>query len=130
LRQFPVDELHVAVGRRIRAARQERHLSLAELGGEELSRSFLSLVERGQTRISLRALAIVAHRLGLPLSYFVEEPPILRDLTEANLDHVTAAVAYSRLLYSRGEIEQAFRYALWAAEVRIRSSPTDHVSLR
>ena len=105
-------------------------MSLAELGGEELSRSFLSLVERGQTRISLRALAIVAHRLGLPLSYFVEEPPILRDLAEANLGHVTAAVAYSRLLYSRGEIEQAFRYALWAAEVRIHSSPTDHVSRR
>ncbi len=108
------------MGRRIRAARQERRLSLAQLGGQELSRSFLSLVERGQTRISLRALAIVAQRLGLPLSYFVEEPPVLRDLAEANLDHVTAAVAYSRLLYGRGELEQAFHYALWAAEVRIR----------
>jgi transcriptional regulator with XRE-family HTH domain len=33
----------------------------------------LSLVERGKSRISLRALAIVARRLELPISYFLED---------------------------------------------------------
>jgi tetratricopeptide (TPR) repeat protein len=46
-------------------------MSLAQLGGEDLSRSFLSLVETGRSRISLRALAIVANRLDLPISYFL-----------------------------------------------------------
>jgi tetratricopeptide (TPR) repeat protein len=60
------------VGQRIRAARQERQLSLAQLGGKDLSRSFLSLVELGRSRISLKALSIVANRLELPMSYFLE----------------------------------------------------------
>src|SRR5579872_2012905 len=60
------------VGKRIRDARIERGLSLAQLGGEDLSRSFLSLVELGRSRISLRALKIVADRLELPLGYFLD----------------------------------------------------------
>src|SRR5947209_17927876 len=60
------------VGKRIRAARQSRGMSLAQVGGTDLSRSFLSLVELGRSRISLKALAIVADRLDLPMSYFLE----------------------------------------------------------
>jgi len=60
------------VGKRIREARVERGLSLAQLGGEDLSRSFLSLVELGRSRISLRALKIVADRLELPVGYFLD----------------------------------------------------------
>lgn len=62
------------LGQRIRAARQERGLSLAQVGGQDLSRSFLSAVEHGRTRISLRALSIVAERLGRPMSYFLDTP--------------------------------------------------------
>ena len=54
----------VELGRRIRAARLEKGMTLAQVGGQDLSRSFLSTVEHGRTRISLRALSIVAHRLG------------------------------------------------------------------
>src|SRR2546423_463909 len=61
------------VGTRIRAARLERGMSLADLGGEDLSRGFLSLVERGRSRISLRALAIVADRLSLPMTHFLRD---------------------------------------------------------
>jgi transcriptional regulator with XRE-family HTH domain len=68
------DELHQTIGKRIREARQGRHMSLEQLGGELLSRSFLSQVERGRSRISLRALGIVASRLELPLSYFIDGP--------------------------------------------------------
>lgn len=64
------------LGIRIRAARQARQMTLAELGGPDLSRSFLSLVERGKSRISLRALAIVARKLDLPVSYFLDQPGV------------------------------------------------------
>ena len=69
------DLLGADVGRRIRQARLERGMSLAQLGGEDLSRSFISLVELGRSRISLRALAILAERLELPLSYFLDDVP-------------------------------------------------------
>lgn len=64
------DEISHEIGRRIRRARQDQGLTLAQLGGSELSRSFLCAVELGRSRISLRALEIVARRLGLPVSHF------------------------------------------------------------
>jgi len=81
------------VGQRIRALRLERGLSLAQLGGDDLSRSFLSLVELGRSRISLRALAIVAQRLDQPISYFLDgaadstaaRAELLLDQAEASL---------------------------------------------
>jgi transcriptional regulator with XRE-family HTH domain len=110
--------LQLRVGERIRLARRQRGLSLAELGNEALSRSFLSLVERGRTRISLRALELVADRLELPLGYFVDEQPDLSAFDPARVDHVKAAIAYSRLQAARGNLLEAWRYALWAAEAK------------
>jgi tetratricopeptide (TPR) repeat protein len=56
-------------------------MSLAQLGGQDLSRSFLSSVEHGRSRISVRALSIVADHLGLPLSYFLDSPAESREAT-------------------------------------------------
>ena len=94
-------------------------MTLAELGGEELSRSFLSAVEHGRTRISLRALAIVAARLKRPIGYFVDDPPAMEGSSHVQIDHAEAALAYSRLLRNRGETERALEYALWAAQARL-----------
>ncbi|MBV9279411.1 MAG: tetratricopeptide repeat protein [Chloroflexi bacterium] len=89
-----IDVLAADVGQRIRAARQERGMSLAQLGGQDLSRSFLSLVELGRSRISLRALTIVAERLGLPVSYFLEGAPGSSDgSVELTLNRAEAALA-------------------------------------
>jgi tetratricopeptide (TPR) repeat protein len=74
------DLLAADVGQRIRAARLERGMSLAQLGGEDLSRSFLSLVELGRSRISLRALAIVAERLDRPIAYFLAGDMMSREV--------------------------------------------------
>ncbi|HEX6508580.1 MAG TPA: tetratricopeptide repeat protein [Chloroflexota bacterium] len=68
-----IDVLAADVGQRIRAARKARGMSLADVGRGDLTRSFLSLVELGRSRISLRALSIVADRLDLPISYFLED---------------------------------------------------------
>src|SRR5919199_1901413 len=88
------------LGRRVRAARHERGLSLAQVGGEELSRSFLSTVEHGRTRISLRALSIVADRLGRPISYFLDNadssPATDQALTELMLDEVERVIGEQR----------------------------------
>jgi tetratricopeptide (TPR) repeat protein len=74
-----IDVLAADVGQRIRAARKARGMSLADVGRDDLTRSFLSLVELGRSRISLRALSIVAERLDLPISYFLEDTSTARD---------------------------------------------------
>ena len=90
----PVDMLAAEIGRRIRAARLERGMSLADLGGNELTRSFLSQVELGRSRISLKALAMVADRLGLPISHFLDNSIQARDgSAEWALDRAEVALA-------------------------------------
>lgn len=87
------NHLAADVGQRIRAARLEQGLSLAQLGGEDLSRSFLSLVELGRSRISLQALSIVARRLNLPVSYFLDGSADSTGLAaELALDHAEQAL--------------------------------------
>lgn len=95
-------------------------MSLAQLGGHELSRGFLSLVESGRSGVSLRALAIIASRLKLPITYFVDEAPLLpQSMTGVSVDHAEAAFAYSLYLRSTGKTEKALEYALWAARAKI-----------
>lgn len=95
--QTRVESIGADVGRRIRAARRERGMSLAQLGGEDLSRSFLSLVELGRSRISLRALSIVATRLDLPISHFLDDAPGVSDaMAELALDQAEAAMRRRR----------------------------------
>ena len=97
-------------------------MTLAQLGGAELSRSFLSQVERGKSRISLRALAIVAQRLDLPMGYFFVETAVSSQQGEdLVLDRADAALAYSILLHQRGDAEGALLYALQAAVLALRS---------
>lgn len=80
------DLLGPSVGKRIKAIRNKRGMSLAQVGGSELSRSFLSLVESGRSRISLRALAIVAEHLETPIVHFLEDEDTQR-VAELGLDY-------------------------------------------
>ena len=86
------DLLGADVGQRIRKRRLEKGMSLAELGADDLSRSFLSLVELGKSRISLRALAIIADRLETPISYFLDDSEAAATL-ELAVDQATVALA-------------------------------------
>jgi tetratricopeptide (TPR) repeat protein len=48
-------------------------MTLAQVGGEDLTRAFISMVERGKSSISLESLQLVAERLGYPISHFLGE---------------------------------------------------------
>jgi tetratricopeptide (TPR) repeat protein len=54
----------MSLGQRIRELRQSRGLTQTQLGGTELSKSFISLVERDRTRPSVETLTLMARRLG------------------------------------------------------------------
>jgi transcriptional regulator with XRE-family HTH domain/uncharacterized protein YecT (DUF1311 family) len=67
----PVDP---GLGRRVRELREARKLKQSDLAGTDFSKSFISLVETGRTRMSLRATQIVAARLGVPVAELIETP--------------------------------------------------------
>jgi HTH-type transcriptional regulator, quorum sensing regulator NprR len=65
-----------ALGERVRAARRERGMSQAQLAGDELTKGFISQVESGLVRPSVRSLQIIATRLGKSLDYFLGDAPL------------------------------------------------------
>lgn len=66
-------DLALEVGRRVRAAREARGLSQAEVG-QPFSRAFISLVEAGRTVPSLPALMHIAERLGIDPCWLLPAP--------------------------------------------------------
>jgi len=58
-------------GRRIRELRLARKLTQADLAGAEFTKGFISALEVGRVRASLRATEIIARRLGVPIVQLV-----------------------------------------------------------
>lgn len=56
---------------RVKLARIAAGLSLAGLAGNDVSRTFIHLVEQGRARPSQRILDVIAERTGRPVSYFL-----------------------------------------------------------
>jgi tetratricopeptide (TPR) repeat protein len=54
----------MGLGERIRQLRQSRGLTQEQLADGKLTKSFISLLERGTTRPSVNTLLLLAHRLG------------------------------------------------------------------
>lgn len=59
-------------GQRLRELRSNAGLTQAQLAGTEFSKGFVSLVETGRARASLRAAQIFADRLRVPLADLVD----------------------------------------------------------
>ncbi|MGH2377677.1 MAG: tetratricopeptide repeat protein [Candidatus Limnocylindria bacterium] len=64
------------LGERVRAARSQLGLSQAQLAGDELTKGFISQLESGLVRPSIRSLQLIAGRLGKPLDYFIGDEPL------------------------------------------------------
>src|SRR4051794_8155292 len=63
------------LGARLRAARHARGLSQEQIAQPEFTKSYISAVERGKARPSLKALALLAGRLQVPLAELLAAPP-------------------------------------------------------
>src|SRR5260370_580226 len=57
---------------RVRQARQDAKLSLAQLARGDISRTAIHLVETGKSRPSLTTLKLIAERTGRPLDFFLQ----------------------------------------------------------
>lgn len=65
----------VRVGANIREVRTKLSLTQAQLASPEFSISYISAIERGKIRPSLKALSILARRLDVPLTFLLEGSP-------------------------------------------------------
>src|SRR5437588_12577529 len=64
------------VGTNIREVRTKLALTQAQLAAPEFSISYISAIERGKIRPSLKALSILAKRLDVPLTFLLEGSPV------------------------------------------------------
>lgn len=102
-----------ALGERIRARRKELGLTQSQLGGTDLTKGFISLVEKGRAKPSIETLVLLARRLQKPVGYFLEEGTPLGKKALS----LTVAAAWTAL--KQGEFTQAaetFSEALAVAE--------------
>lgn len=93
----------MSLGQRIRELRQSRGFTQTQLGGAELSKSFISLVERDRTRPSVETLTLMARRLGTSVDGLLGQDGRL---------HETAAesvLTLSREAARRHELKSALR---------------------
>src|SRR5262245_22237427 len=99
------------LGARLRAARHERGMSQEALAQPEFTKSYVSAVERGKARPSLKALDLMSRRLGIPMSELLA----ISQAAEAETDvaAVEEAFAYgldqARMLTNTRRDEEALR---------------------
>jgi len=91
----------MSLGQRIRQLRQSRGLTQAELGGAELSKSFISLLEKDRAQPSLDTLQLLARRLGTSIDGLLGQQHHLPELVSAGL------LSLSRDAIRGGDFERA-----------------------
>ena len=62
-----------SLGERIRARRKELRLTQSQLGGSDLTKGFISLIEKDRAKPSIETLILLAKRLQRPIGFFLEE---------------------------------------------------------
>lgn len=86
VRQKAKGAIDPAIGQKVRELRTARRLTQAQLAGPDFSKGFISLLETGRTRISLRAAHVLASRLGVAVADLLREAPPPTYIPDPNLD--------------------------------------------
>jgi transcriptional regulator with XRE-family HTH domain len=109
---------------RVREARLAAGLSLGDVAGDDVSRTFIHFVERGRSRPSRRVLELIAERTGRPLSYFLT--PERAGGAETPTENISAelsaiALRIRRFVKSR-RLSKVDREAMTLIEVAVRQA--------
>ena len=92
------------LGERVRSARRDAGLSQAQLAGDELTKGFISQIESGLVRPSIRSLQHIASTLGRPLDYFIADEP-LAATKRVTFHRLAAEAAAERLDWPAAQVE-------------------------
>jgi len=117
------------LGKRIKALRNERGLTLVQLGQRVgLSASYLSQIERGVTMPSLTRLTTIANALDVEVGYFFEDdvsaPCVVRSNQGKRLDSTAGAIV--ELLSADLSDKKIQPYRLVCRPGASRDQPTAH----
>ncbi len=103
-----------SVGEKLRAARIAQHYTQSQLAAPDFSVSYISAIERGQIHPSLRALEILATRLGLSSTQLLparsqqdSHSSSQLSITERDDDEVELVLLEAQLVIQQGGAEQA-----------------------
>ncbi|WP_329323555.1 MULTISPECIES: helix-turn-helix domain-containing protein [unclassified Streptomyces] len=90
------------VGARIRRLRRAAGMSQADLAGEDLSASYVSLLEAGKRTPSPEVLEQLARRLGCELSELTDDP------AKVSAGELEVELSYAELALNNGDPQAAF----------------------
>jgi tetratricopeptide (TPR) repeat protein len=110
----PSSKIGKSVGERLRAARIAQHFTQSQLAAPDFSVSYISAIERGQIHPSLRALEILAGRLGLTSTQLLpsrnpqdERLGVTATLSERDEDEIEYILLEAQLLITQGRGQEA-----------------------
>ena len=92
---------------RVRQARLEAGLSLAQVAGDDVSRTFIHFVEQGRARPSQAVLKLIARRTGKPMSYFIADAPDVRRASSDLAEELTRAATQVHRFAALRQLTQA-----------------------
>jgi tetratricopeptide (TPR) repeat protein len=98
-----------SLGARIRQLRQERGLTQQVLAGPEFTKGYVSALERGTVRPSLKALDVFSRRLGVPIVDFLAaaQEPQNESIVEAQQESFLSECNYAKMLMRSGQVKEA-----------------------
>jgi tetratricopeptide (TPR) repeat protein len=94
-----------ALGARVKAARVARGLTQAALTGDGISAGYVSRIESGVRRPTLKVLTELARRLDKPVDQ------LLRGVSGTEYDEIRLGLDYAELALENGEAQEAERHA-------------------
>ena len=108
--QKPKGPIDPSVGRKVRKLRLLRGMTQASLAEPDFTKAFISHLENGRTRASLRAAGLIAQRLGVPVTELLATPAprdqalvelrLLESERELGAGRVTSALELARSVRS------------------------------
>jgi len=90
----------------VKEARNNRELTLAQLGGTSLTRSAIHRIETGRSKPSMKTLVLLAERTGKPISFFLPIPSQLA-ASQFELERLTAETRFDEVLKRGSQILEA-----------------------
>ena len=107
---------------RVRQARLDAGLSLAQLAGDDVSRTFIHFVERGRSRPSRGVLELIARRTGKPITYFMVKPPRDAQASTDLASELTQVADHARRFGTVHSLTKAEREAMKLVELTLRQA--------
>lgn len=106
----------MGLGQRVRELRQTRGMTQEQLAGEELTKSFISLLERDKSSPSIETAALIAQRLGTSVDALLGSEGHVQEQVASGLLALSADAARRRNLSHAAEL-------LKAAEILVNLFP-------